>query len=186
MKKYQRRTDVTNSGIKYQGYTKDGFYFKETTSMWCWKQESKGIIHEAKSIEILKKIKDNEFIGKGNYDHSKTHDYQKFEVKSEYLNTEEFGAISKVGSKNYISMLLKRATSVINEYDKRSEGRKKKGLYFIDCLKKSNIEYLHTYPINIYKNIQFKNHLIMKQKVWVFKNITDKKIEKFKKYWNEK
>ena len=56
MKKYQRRIDVTNSGIKYQGYTKDGFYFKETTSMWCWKQESKGIIHEAKSIEILNKI----------------------------------------------------------------------------------------------------------------------------------
>ena len=27
MKKYQRRIDVTNSGIKYQGYTKDGFYF---------------------------------------------------------------------------------------------------------------------------------------------------------------
>ena len=79
MKKYQRRIDVTNSGIKYQGYTKDGFYFKETTSMWCWKQESKGIIHEAKSIEILKKIKDKEFIGKGNYDHSKTQDYQKFE-----------------------------------------------------------------------------------------------------------
>ena len=90
MKRFQRRIDKTETGIQYHGYTKDGFYFKSTSSMWCWKQESKGIIHKEKTIDALKKIKDEEFKGQGNYDHSKTHDYQKFEVKSGYLNTEEF------------------------------------------------------------------------------------------------
>ena len=70
MKRFQRRIDKTETGIQYHGYTKDGFYFKSTSSMWCWKQESKGIIHEAKTIDALKKIKDEEFKGQGNYDHS--------------------------------------------------------------------------------------------------------------------
>ena len=84
MKRFQRRIDKTETGIQYHGYTKDSFYFKETTGMWCWKQESKGIIHEAKTIPALKKIKDEEFQGQGKYDHSKTHDYQEFETKSEF------------------------------------------------------------------------------------------------------
>ena len=39
---------------------------------------------------------------------------------------------------------------------------------------------------NIYKNIKQKNHLILKQKVWVFKGVTDVKIKKFKKLWKTK
>ena len=186
MKRFQRRIDKTETGIQYHGYTKDSFYFKETTGMWCWKQESKGIIHEAKTIEALKKIKDEEFIGKGKYDHSKTHDYQEFEVKSEFLNTEEFGKISEVGSKNNVSMLLKRATTPIKEYDKRAEPRRKRGLHFMNCLRNSNIEYLHISPKNIYKNIKQKNHLILKQKIWIFKGVTDVKIQKFKELWKAK
>ena len=186
MKNFQRRRKPTNPKkkstkiIQYHGYTKDGFYFKTTSSMWCWKQESKGIIHEAKTIGALKKIKDEEFKGQGNYDHSKTHDYQKFEVKSGYLNTEEFAKIIKLGSKNYVSMLLKRAATPIKEYDKRAEDKRKRGLHFIDCLKKANIEYLHANPKNIYKNIK------LKQKIWVFKDVTDVKIQKFKELWKTK
>ena len=151
MKNFQRRIDKTKSGIQYDGYTKDAFYKKKSTGMWCWKQESKGVIHEAKTIEALKKIKDKELIGYGNYNHSKTHGW----INPEYLNTEEFGNISKVGSKQYISMLLKRGTTPLNEYNQLSgetklETRRKKGLHFINCLKKANIEYLHTYPQNIY------------------------------------
>ena len=190
MKNYQKRTyleDLNNlTGKRYLAYTKDNFYFKETTGMWCWKQESKGIIHEAKTIDALKKIKDEEFKGQGNYDHSKTHDYQKFEVKSGYLNTEEFAKIIKLGSKNYVSMLLKRATTPVKECDKRAEDKRKRGLHFIDCLKKTNIEYFHANPKNIYKNIQEKNHLILKQKIWVFKGVTDVKIKKFNELWKTK
>ena len=189
MKNYQKRTylkELKESDTRYFAYTKDGFYFKSTSNMWCWKQESKGIIHEAKTIGALKKIKDEEFIGKGNYDHSKTHNYQEFEVKSEFLNTEEFGKISEVGSKNNVSMLLKRATTPIKEYDKRAEPRRKRGLHFINCLRNSNIEYLHISPKNIYKNIKQKNHLILKQKIWIFKGVTDVKIKKFKELWKTK
>jgi len=188
MKKlYQRRTDETDSGIKYKGYTKDGFYFKTTTGMWCWKQESKSVIHEAKTIEVLKKIKDKESIGYGNYDHSETHGW----TNSEYLNTEEFSKISKVGSKQYISMLLKRGTTPLKEYDQLSgetklKTRKKKGLHFIDCLKKAKIEYLHTYPQNIYNTKYSKDHYLMKQKIWVFRSVNDSKIKEFKKFWNKK
>ena len=181
MKRFQRRIDKTETGIQYHGYTKDGFYFKSTSSMWCWKQESKGIIHEAKTIDALKKIKDEEFKGQGNYDHSKTHDYQKiYEINSGYLNTEEFAKITKLGHKNYVSMLLKRATTPIKEYDKRAEDKRKRGLHFIDCLKKTNIEYFHANPKNIYKNIK------LKQKIWVFKGVTDVKIQKFKELWKAK
>ena len=181
MKRFQRRIDKTETGIQYHGYTKDGFYFKSTSGMWCWKQESKGIIHEAKTIDALKKIKDEEFKGQGNYNHSKTHDYQKiYEIKSGYLNTEEFAKITKLGHKNYVSMLLKRATTPIKEHDKRAEDKRKRGLHFIDCLKKANIEYLHANPKNIYKNIK------LKQKIWVFKDVTDVKIQKFKELWKTK
>ena len=112
--------------------------------------------------------------------------YQEFETKSEFLNTEEFGKISGVGSKNNVSMLLKRATTPIKEYDKRAEPRRKRGLHFINCLRNSNIEYLHISPKNIYKNIKQKNHLILKQKIWIFKGVTDIKIQKFKELWKTK
>ena len=61
---YQRRTDGD-----YKGYTKDSFYFNSTEQLWCWKQSSKNIIHKASTIEELKKIKNKELIGQGNYDH---------------------------------------------------------------------------------------------------------------------
>ena len=47
--RYQKRQGIpklesgNKSSIKYVGY-KDGFYYKETTKMWCWKQESKEIV----------------------------------------------------------------------------------------------------------------------------------------------
>jgi len=187
--RYQRRQGIPDldsgnkSSIKYVGY-KDGFYYKETTKMWCWKQTSKDVVHERRTIGELKKLKNEEFIGQGNYDHSKT-DYEKFELYSDYINTEEFGSLTKIGSKHYISMLLKRATSSVNHYDKRAAGRRKKGLFLIECLKKSGIEYIRCSGKDIYKNIKNKNHLIMKQKIWVFKNATDSKIKEFKKLWNQ-
>ena len=49
---YQRRTDGD-----YKGYTKDSFYFNSTEQLWCWKQNSKNIIHKASTIEELKKLK---------------------------------------------------------------------------------------------------------------------------------
>tara|TARA_Y100000590_G_C15375106_1_gene884065 strand:- start:26 stop:589 length:564 start_codon:yes stop_codon:yes gene_type:complete len=187
MKDFQKRTYLKElkkaniSDKKYLSYTKDSFYFKETTGMWCWKQLSKGIVHERKSKVALKKLKNEELIGKGNYDHSKTHDYQKiYEIKSGYLNTEEFAKITKLGHKNYVSMLLKRATTPIKEHDKRAEDKRKRGLHFIDCLKKANIEYLHANPKNIYKNIK------LKQKIWVFKGVADVKIKKFNELWKTK
>ena len=187
--RYQRRQGIpklesgNKSSIKYVGY-KDGFYYKETTKMWCWKQDSKGVVHERRTIRELRKLKNEEFIGQGNYDHSKN-DYEKFELYSGYINTEEFGSLTKIGSKHYISMLLKRATSSVNHYDKRAAGRRRKGLSFIECLKKSGIEYIRYSGKDIYKNIKNKNHLIMKQKIWVFKNTTDSKIKEFKKLWNK-
>ena len=40
---YQRRKGLNKKnytkGLNYKGYTEDGFYFKATSSMWCWKQE---------------------------------------------------------------------------------------------------------------------------------------------------
>ena len=68
-------------------------------------------------------------------------------------------------------MLLKRGLNPIKNYDKRAENKKKRGLNFISCLKKSGINF---------------EQIIYKRKVWVFKNVTDFKIKKFKKYWNEK
>ena len=67
-------------------------------------------------------------------------------------------------------MLLKRANELIKNYDKRAEGRKKKGLFFTVCLSKSKIEY---------------EQIIYKRKVWVFKNITSEKIKIFKSLWQK-
>ena len=67
-------------------------------------------------------------------------------------------------------MLLKRANEPLKNYDKRAEGRKKKGLFFTECLSKSKIEF---------------EQIIYKRKVWVFKNVTSEKIKVFKSLWQK-
>ena len=75
-------------------------------------------------------------------------------------------------------MLLRRGTKPTNKYENKSggqgvhrpENRRKKGLHFIDCLNKSNINFDRV--LN-----QFNTY------VWVFKNVTDEKIIRFKNYW---
>ena len=56
---YQRRTDGD-----YKGYTEDSFYFNSTEQLWCWKQTSTEKIFKAKTIDELRQIKENNFIGK--------------------------------------------------------------------------------------------------------------------------
>lgn len=170
MKNFQRRKKyLINDEVKeFKSYTKDGFYYKSTENLWYWKGRKNGKPHEfyAKSIEDLKIIKKNNFIGKGNYEHKNDSS-----LNPEYTSTEKFGKKTDVGGKEYISMLLKRGILPINENDKRGIGRKEKGMRFIKCLEKSDIQF---------------EQIIHKRKVWVFKNVTDFKIKKFKKYWNEK
>ena len=164
---YQRRTDGD-----YKGYTEDSFYFNSTEQLWCWKQTSTEKIFKAKTINELKKIKENNFIGKGNYEHKND-----ASLEEGHVSTEQFAKIceiknreGKAVTKNYISMLLKRANEPLKNYDKRAEGRKKKGLFFIKCLNKSKIEF---------------EQIIYKRKVWVFKNITSEKIKIFKSLWQK-
>ena len=164
---YQRRTDGD-----YKGYTEDSFYFNSTEQLWCWKQTSTEKIFKAKTINVLKQIKENNFIGKGNYEHKNDASLQKG-----HTSTEQFAKIcgmknreGKVVTKNYISMLLKRANEPLKNYDKRAEGRKKKGLFFIKCLNQSKIEF---------------EQIIYKRKVWVFKNVTSGKINIFKSLWQK-
>ena len=158
---YQRRTDGD-----YKGYTKDSFYFNSTEQLWCWKQSSKNIIHKASTIEELKKIKNNELIGQGNYDHKNDSS-----LEQGHTSTEEFAKITGIGSKEYVSMLLKRGLSPIKNYDKRAEDKKKRGLNFINCLKKSGIDF---------------EQIVYKRKVWVFKNVDNNKIKIFKDLWQKK
>ena len=158
---YQRRTDGD-----YKGYTKDSFYFNSTEQIWCWKQSSKNIIHKASTIEELKKIKNNELIGQGNYDHKNDSS-----LEQGHTSTEEFAKITGIGSKEYVSMLLKRGLSPIKNYDKRAEDKKKRGLNFISCLKKSGINF---------------EQIVYKRKVWVFKNVDNNKIKIFKDLWQKK
>ena len=202
---YQRRKGLETQkgytkGYNYKGYTKDGFYFKTTTAMWCWKQkqDSKEIIHERRTIEELKKLKNEEFIGKGNYNHQDTHGW----VNEEYIRTEEFAKIcgmknreGKTVTKNYISMLLKRGTTPLKNYENNSGGagihkpetRQKNGLRFINCLKKSGIEYFYKFPYEIYnKKLKDSNNFYMNQKIWVFKKVDKNKIKIFKDLWQKK
>ena len=158
---YQRRTDGD-----YKGYTKDSFYFNSTEQLWCWKQDSKSIIHKASTIEELKKIKNKELIGQGNYDHKNDST-----LEQGHTSTEEFAKITEIGSKEYVSMLLKRGLSPIKNYDKRAEDKKKRGLNFINCLKKSGIDF---------------EQIVYKRKVWVFKNVDNNKIKIFKDLWQKK
>ena len=164
---YQRRTDGD-----YKGYTEDSFYFNSTEQLWCWKQTSTEKIFKAKTINELKQIKENNFIGKGNYEHKNDASLEEY-----HTSTEQFAKIcgmknreGKVVTKNYISMLLKRANEPLKNYDKRAEGRKKKGLFFIKCLNQSKIEF---------------EQIIYKRKVWVFKNVTSGKINIFKSLWQK-
>ena len=158
---YQRRTDGD-----YKGYTKDSFYFNSTEQLWCWKQDSKSIIHKASTIEELKKIKNKELVGQGNYDHKNDST-----LEPGHTSTEEFAKITEIGSKEYVSMLLKRGLSPIKNYDKRAEDKKKRGLNFISCLKKSGIDF---------------EQIVYKRKVWVFKNVDNNKIKIFKDLWQKK
>ncbi len=158
---YQRRTDGN-----YKGYTKDSFYFNSTEQLWCWKQDSKSIIHKASTIEELKKIKNKELVGQGNYDHKNDST-----LEQGHTSTEEFAKITEIGSKEYVSMLLKRGLSPIKNYDKRAEDKKKRGLNFINCLKKSGIDF---------------EQIVYKRKVWVFKNVDNNKIKIFKDLWQKK
>ena len=203
MKNYQRRTyqNETEGKKEYKAYTKDSFFYLSTKKLWGWKQVSKGVIHYARSIEELKKIKDKEYIGYGKHDNhvdNVTHDWK----NSKFMRTDEFakkcGIVNRITNKpctkNYISMLLKRGTTSIKNYDEslrgagvhKPETRKKSGERFINCLKRSNIEFLHVYPHEIFESKLSKKHMILSQKIWVFKNATDKNLENFKKIWYEK
>ena len=164
---YQRRTDGD-----YKGYTEDSFYFNSTEQLWCWKQTSTEKIFKAKTINELKQIKENNFIGIGNYERKNDASLEDY-----HTGTEQFAKIcgmknreGKVVTKNYISMLLKRANEPLKNYDKRAEGRKKKGLFFIKCLNQSKIEF---------------EQIIYKRKIWVFKSITSEKIKVFKSLWQK-
>ncbi len=158
---YQRRIDGD-----YKGYTKDSFYFNSTEQLWCWKQNSKNIIHKASTIEELIKIKNKELIGQGNYDHKNDST-----LEQGHTSTEEFAKITGIGSKEYVSMLLKRGLSPIKNYDKRAEDKKKRGLNFISCLKKSGINF---------------EQIVYKRKIWVFKKVDNNKIKIFKDLWQKK
>ena len=151
-------------------YDQNSFYYSITEELWCWKQTSSGKIYKAKSKSELLKIKEKHFVGSGNYE-------REYNLGEDLISTEEFGKIADVGTKQYISLLLKRGTTPVNNYDKnqggdgvhKPEARRKKGLHFIECLNKSKIGFDRV--INQYNT-----------KVWVFKNVTQDKIKNFKKY----
>ena len=155
-------------------YYQNSFYYSITEALWCWKQTSSGKIYKAKSKSELLKIKEKQFVGSGNYE-------REYNLGEDLISTEEFGKIADVGTKQYISLLLKRGTTPVNNYDKnqggdgvhKPEARRKKGLHFIECLNKSKIGFDRV--INQYNT-----------KVWVFKNVTQDKIKNFKKYWINK
>ena len=155
-------------------YDQNSFYYSITEELWCWKQTSSVKIYKAKSKSELLKIKEKQFVGSGNYK-------REYNLGEDLISTEEFGKIADVGTKQYISLLLKRGTTTVNNYDKnqggdgvhKPEARRKKGLHFIECLNKSKIGFDRV--INQYNT-----------KVWVFKNVTQDKIKNFKKYWINK
>ena len=155
-------------------YDQNSFYYSITEELWCQKQTSSGKIYKAKAKSELLKIKEKQFVGSGNYE-------REYNLGEDLISTEEFGKIADVGTKQYISLLLKRGTTPVNNYDKnqggdgvhKPEARRKKGLHFIECLNKSKIGFDRV--INQYNT-----------KVWVFKNVTQDKIKNFKKYWINK
>ena len=62
-----------------------------------------------------------------------------YNLGKDYISTEEFGKIAEIGSKEYVSLLLKRGTTPLKDYDNkvggqvihRPENRRNKGLLFI-------------------------------------------------------
>ena len=86
------------------------------------------------TLELLS-IKEKQFVGSGNYE-------REYNLGTGLVSTEEFGKITGVGTKQYISLLLKRGTTPSSNYDKtqggdgvhKPEGRRKKGVHFIECL----------------------------------------------------
>ena len=155
-------------------YDQNSFYYSITEELWCWKQTSTGKIFKAKTKSELSSIKEKQFIGSGNYE-------REYNLGDGLVSTEEFGKITGVGTKQYISLLLKRGTTPSSNYDKtkggdgvhKPEGRRKKGVHFIECLNKSKISFDRV--TNQYNT-----------KVWVFKNITQDKIKIFKNHWINK
>ena len=111
-------------------YDQNSFYYSITEELWCWKQTSSGKIYKAKSKSELLKIKEKQFVGSGNYE-------REYNLGEDLISTEEFGKIADVGTKQYISLLLKRGTTPVNNYDKnqggdgvhKPEARRKKGLH---------------------------------------------------------
>jgi len=155
-------------------YDENSFYFSATEELWCWKKTSTEQIFKAKSKSELLNIKKKQFVGSGNYE-------RKYNLGENMISTEEFGKITNIGTKQYISLLLKRGTTPTNNYDKihggngvhKPEGRRKKGIHFIECLNKSKITFDKI--MNQYNT-----------KVWVFKDVTQEKIKNFKKNWMKK
>ena len=159
---------------KVRVYDKNSFYFNTSENLWCWKQTSTGKLFKASTKTELLKIKEKQFIGSGNYEREP----REYNLGKGQISTEEFGKMTGVGTKQYISLLLKRGTTPISSYNKISggdgvhkpEGRRKKGLHFIKCLEKSKISYDRV--LNQYNT-----------KVWVFQNVNQEKIDTFKKLW---
>ena len=165
---YQRRTDGD-----YKGYTDESFYFNSTENLWCWKQTSTGNIYKASTIEKLRELKSKHKVGSGNYEHEKD-----TSLPEGFIGTDEFVKLIKIESmsREYIGRLLKRASTSSEGYDKRGLDRRKRGIKFVNCLKKSGIEddkILH-------KSKYFK------RKVWIFKKVNEEKIKKFKEFWLNK
>ena len=131
----------------------------------------------SKSLVKRLKIKEKQFIGSGNYEREP----REYRLDEGQISTEEFGKMTELGTKQYISLLLIRGTTPISNYEKNSggdgvhkpEGRRKKGLHFVKCLERSKINYDKV--LNQYNT-----------KVWVFKNINQEKIDTFKRLWVEK
>ena len=162
---------------KVKKYDKNSFYFNTSENLWCWKQTSTEKIFKASTKTELLKIKEKQFIGSGNYEREP----REYRLDEGQISTEEFGNMTGLGTKQYISLLLIRGTTPISNYEKNSggdgvhkpEGRRKKGLHFVKCLERSKINYDKV--LNQYNT-----------KVWVFKNINKEKIDNFKRLWVEK
>ena len=109
MKNYQRRKTfkINNEVKEFKSYTKDGFYYKSTENLWFWKGRKNGKPFEfhAKSIEELKIIKKNNFIGKGNYEHKND---SSLDIK--HTSTEEFGKKNWFRRKRVYQHVIKKSS----------------------------------------------------------------------------
>ena len=123
---YNKRSDGN-----YKGYTKDGFFINKLQTNGfgnkILKNQTKDKYYCAKTINELKQIKEANFIGKGNYEHKNDASLEKG-----HTSTEQFAKLTNIGSKEYVSMLLKRANEPLKNYDKRAEGRKKRDYFLLN------------------------------------------------------